>query len=159
MGLFHILHRQSQVEFALAQIVFLRMIPEPGQLQLKLRFPVPQKREDEAAVRRFLSADRLQPQRVMIKSDRPLQIRHIKIKMVKSKHRFPPVLICLHYTAFRVCPQAVLSLYIFRRGHLSFPQNLRGNSLHAGILYKTPSVFMPSPSSLSIFTCAFLLTI
>ena len=93
MGLFHILHSHGQMEFALTQIILLWMIPQPCQLQREVRFAVSQIGQGKAAVSGFLPAHRLQPQRFMVKRQRTLQIRHIKIKMVERKHQTPPAIV------------------------------------------------------------------
>ena len=49
-----VLRPQGQVELALPQVVFLRMVPQPGELQAEVRLAVPQVDDDEAAVGRRL---------------------------------------------------------------------------------------------------------
>ena len=62
VGRLVILGLQGQMEFTLAQIVLLRMVPKPGELQTEVCFAVSQKDNDEAAVVRLFPADGLQAQ-------------------------------------------------------------------------------------------------
>ena len=67
VGRLVIIRPQGQVEFTLAQVILLGVIPQPGQFQAKIRLSVAQKDDDEAAVLRLFPADRLQAQGILVK--------------------------------------------------------------------------------------------
>ena len=84
VGGLKILRPQGQVEFALAQVVLLGMVPQPGQLQTEVRLAVAQIDDDKAAVSGFLPRPhRLQAQGLLVKRQGLVQIGHVKIKMVE----------------------------------------------------------------------------
>ena len=62
-------HAEGQVELTFAQIVFLRMILYPGQLNLKIGRLVGQIDDDEGAVRRLFPAALLHAQRLFAEGE------------------------------------------------------------------------------------------
>ena len=83
MGRLKILRPQGQMELALAQIVLLGMIPQPGQLQPEVRLAVTQKLDEEASILRLFPAHRLQSQSLLVERQGFVQVGHIEIKMVE----------------------------------------------------------------------------
>ena len=82
-----IVHVERQVELAFPQIVGLRAVLKPGQLQGEIADAVPQIDQLEGTVGRRLLPHRLQTQGFLIKGQALLQIQHIKIEMIKFYHR------------------------------------------------------------------------
>ena len=82
-----VVHVERQMELALSQIVGLRAVLKPGQLQGELADAVPQIDQLEGAVGRRFLPNRLQTQGLLIKGQALLQIQHIKIEMIKFYHR------------------------------------------------------------------------
>ena len=116
------------MEFALTQIILLGMIPQPCQLQREVRFAVSQIGQGKAAVSGFLPAHRLQSQCFMVKRQRTLQIRHIKIKMVECKHQTSPAIV------FFIIPHSVPARKRFcAAGRISTRQPERFFSQFSGI--------------------------
>lgn len=80
---------EGQVELALAQVVGLLAVPQPGQLQLKLGEAVPQVHQTEGAVLGVLHPYGLQAQGFFVEVQALVQIQDIKIEVVEFDHMFP----------------------------------------------------------------------
>ena len=89
VGRFVVRGLQGQVELALAQVVLLGMIPQPGELQAEGGFPVPQENDDEAAVLRLLAADRLQAQGLLVEGQGAVQVGDVEIKVIERTYIVP----------------------------------------------------------------------
>ena len=73
------------MEFLLAEVIGLRPAGEIGQLQLKIAHAVTQVVENKAAVGGLLLSHDLEPQGLVIKFQRTLQVEDVKIEMVKRE--------------------------------------------------------------------------
>ena len=104
MGRFKIVHRKCQVEFIVSQVVVVLLpVSEPCQLQKMASLPVSQVYDDKAPVLRFLSPHLLKAQRFLIKAQRPVQIRNIKIVVGKLKLQIPSLLcIFIHILRWKI---------------------------------------------------------
>ena len=78
---------EGQVELALAQVVGLLAVPQPGQLQLKLGETVPQVHQTEGAVLGVLHPHRLQTQGLFIEVQALVQIQDIEVEVVEFDHK------------------------------------------------------------------------
>ena len=76
---FVIVHAEGQMEFTLAQVIFLRMIPHPGQLQLKISCVICHVHDDVGAVSRFIASDFSQAQRFFVKRKGLFQVGYIVV--------------------------------------------------------------------------------
>ena len=92
LGLRDIIGPQRQMELALAQIVGLGVIAEPGQLQAEIRLSVAQIDKEEAPVLRRLSLSHgSEVQSVLIKLKRLFQIRYVEVKMIECQQISSPL--------------------------------------------------------------------
>ena len=86
----HIRHGEREVKLPLAEVIRLRAVTQPGQLELKRRVPVTQKHEPERAVGCILRAHGLQAERIMIKLHAARKIEDVEIEVIEGKHTAPP---------------------------------------------------------------------
>ena len=77
---------KGQVELALPQVIGLLPVPQPGELQLKVRAPVPQVHQPEGAVGGGFLPHRLQAQGLPVKSQALVQIEDVEIEVVELDH-------------------------------------------------------------------------
>ena len=80
VGGFIVIGCKGQVEFALAQVILLGMIPQGGQLQAEVGFAVTEKDNGEAAVGGFLAANLVEVQGLGVELQRSVQIGNIELK-------------------------------------------------------------------------------
>jgi len=82
---------EGQMELAFSEIVLLRMITEPGQLQFKIAHFILQEGDDEGTVLSGLASGFLEAKSLAVKSDRCIKIADIVVLMDHSKvHRTTP---------------------------------------------------------------------
>ena len=74
-----ILHLESQMKLAVAQIVGAIHVPHPGQLQLEVAFPVGQIHDDKGAVRRGDAPHFRKAQSLLIKGFGTVQIKDVVV--------------------------------------------------------------------------------
>ena len=98
-----------QMKLALTQIIFLRMILQFGQLQLKGRSAVAKINQRKPVSRH--SANFFQSQRLFIKPFAVFQIRDVKIKMRKFKTHLFPFRFSLFAISGKRCQTINFSIY------------------------------------------------
>src|SRR5690554_6775048 len=72
---------ECQMKLLFPDIVWLRMIPEPGQFQLKLALFIPYIHDDERAILGCKTAFFLQSKRLIVKRQRTVKIGYIVVFM------------------------------------------------------------------------------
>ena len=82
-----VLGSQAQMAFIFSQVIGLRMIPQPGELQPKIGPAISQKKQFEAMVSAFLFPHHFQTQRLPVKGQTPFRVGNIQIAVIKGKHR------------------------------------------------------------------------
>ena len=74
-----VVRAEGQMEFALAKVVFLGVVAQPGQLQLKIGALRLQKGDDEGTVLRRLAAYLVKAQRLAVKRNGGLKIADVVV--------------------------------------------------------------------------------
>jgi hypothetical protein len=80
-----IVHPHGEVDFPFAQVVGFLAVPQPGQLQLEVRFAVAEENELEGPVVRILFADGGKAERLGIEPEAPFEVEHVEVEMIERK--------------------------------------------------------------------------
>ena len=81
-----IIRDKSQVVFLLAEIVGVRVVAHPGQLQLEITAAVTEIDDFETAVACVLLPHGPESQRLVVKLQAALQVKDVKVEMIEGKH-------------------------------------------------------------------------